>query len=69
MMFECESPAPKANRKELRNYDVHHYRTRNLIERFFARIKQFRRIATRYDKLAVRFEVFISTTAAFIWLA
>lgn len=60
---------PRANRKESRDYDIHHYRSRNLIERFFARIKQFRRIATRYDKLAVRFEAFISITAAFIWLA
>ena len=60
---------PRANRKESREYDVYHYRSRNLIERFFARIKQFRRIATRYDKLAIRFEAFISITAAFIWLA
>ncbi|MBL8430206.1 MAG: transposase, partial [Dechloromonas sp.] len=42
---------------------------RNLIERFFARLKQFRRIATRYDKLDIRFEAFISIAAALIWLA
>ena len=60
---------PRANRKEVRSYDAHVYKSRNLIERFFARIKQFRRIATRYDKLAVRFEAFISITAAYIWLA
>ena len=60
---------PRANRKESREYDVYHYRSRNLIERFFARIKHFRRIATRYDKLAVCFEAFVSITAAFIWLA
>lgn len=60
---------PLANRKEVREYDAHQYKSRNLIERFFARIKQFRRIATRYDKLAVRFEAFISIAAAFIWLA
>lgn len=60
---------PRANRKEVRSYDTHVYKSRNLIERFFARIKQFRRIATRYDKLAVRFEAFISITAAYIWLA
>lgn len=59
---------PRANRKEVRKYDVHHYKIRNLIERFFARIKQFRRIATRYDKLAVRFEAFISIAAALSWL-
>ncbi len=60
---------PRANRKEVKSYDTHVYKSRNLIERFFARIKQFRRIATRYDKLAVRFEAFISITAAYIWLA
>jgi transposase len=60
---------PRANRKEVRSYDTHVYKSRNLIERFFARIKQFRRIATRYDKLAVRFEAFISIAAAYIWLA
>lgn len=47
----------------------HRYKSRNLIERFFLRLKHFRRIATRYDKLAVRFEAFISIVAAFIWLA
>lgn len=60
---------PKAHRKEVRHYDTHVYKSRNLIERFFARIKQFRRIATRYDKLAVRFEAFISIAAAYLWLA
>lgn len=59
---------PRITRKEVRAYDVHRYKSRNVIERFFARIKQFRRIATRYDKLAVRFQAFISIVAAFIWL-
>lgn len=54
---------PRVNRKEARGYDIHYYKSRNLIERFFARIKQFRRIATRYDKLAGRFSVFIFVTA------
>lgn len=59
---------PRANRREIRDYDRHVYKSRNLIERFFARLKQFRRIATRYDKLAVRFEAFICVTASLIWL-
>ena len=59
---------PRANRKETRGYDQHVYKSRNLIERFFARLKQFRRIATRYDKLAVRFEAFICISASLIWL-
>lgn len=60
---------PKTNRKVLRDYDRHVYKSRNLIERFFAHLKQFRRIATRYDKLDIRFEAFISIAAALIWLS
>jgi transposase len=40
-----------------------------LIERFFARLKQFRRIATRYDKLAKSFLSFIHLACAFVCLA
>ena len=60
---------PKANRRDQRNWDAHHYKRRNLIERFFCRLKQLRRIATRYDKLMRRFESFIHLTAAVCWLA
>jgi transposase len=42
---------------------------RNLIERFFARIKHFRRIATRYDKLASSFLSFVHLACTFVWLA
>ena len=45
------------------------YRQRNLVERFFCRIKQFRRIGTRYDKLSERFASLIALCAAVIWLA
>jgi transposase len=41
---------PKANRTEQREYDKHLYKERNLVERFINRIKQNRRVATRYDK-------------------
>ncbi|MBP8867609.1 MAG: transposase, partial [Propionivibrio sp.] len=41
---------------------------RNLIERFFCRIKQFRRIATRYDKLANSFLAFVHLACAIVWL-
>lgn len=40
---------PRSNRLVQRHYDRHLYRTRNLIERFFNRLKHFRRVATRYD--------------------
>jgi len=41
---------PTLNRKIQREYDTHYYKERNLIERFFCRLKQFRGIATRYCK-------------------
>jgi transposase len=46
---------PKANRKTPICFSKHLYKARNLVERFFNKIKQFRRIATRYDKLAETF--------------
>ena len=46
----CVIP-PRKNRKEQREYHKDIYKNRNQIERFFNRLKQFRRIATRYDKL------------------
>jgi transposase len=59
---------PRSNRLHPRSFDRHIYRDRNLIERFFARIKHFRRIATRYDKLAKSFLSFIHIACAFVWL-
>lgn len=59
---------PTATRKVQRQFDRYQYRNRNMIERFFARIKQFRRVATRYDKLASRFASFIALTASLLWL-
>ena len=41
---------PKSNRKDQRDFDKHYYKDRNLIERFFCTLKQFRGIATRYCK-------------------
>lgn len=60
---------PRENRRQTRDYDQHKYKHRNLIERFFCRLKEFRRIATRYDKLASRFSAFIALVASFVWLA
>ena len=60
---------PRSNRLIQRSFDRHLYQDRNLIERFFARIKHFRRIATRYDKLASSFLSFVHLACAFIWLA
>lgn len=45
----------KSNRKHIHPFDEDRYRDRNVIERMFCRLKDFRRIATRYDKLARNF--------------
>ena len=57
---------PRSNRIEPRQYDRSAYRERNLIERFFNRIKHFRRIATRYDKLARSYLAFVRVVCAVI---
>ena len=44
------------------------HRARNLIERFFNKLKQCRRIATRYDKLAANYLAFINLASIRIWL-
>jgi putative transposase len=59
---------PKRNRKVQRTYDVHLYKERNLIERFFNKLKHFRRVATRYDKLLANFMGFVKLAAIAIWL-
>ena len=50
---------PKRNRKEPWDYDKQLYKQRNQVERLFRRLKRFRRIFTRYDKLDVIFLAFI----------
>jgi len=57
---------PKANRKTKREYDTELYKHRNLIERFFGRLKQFRRVATRFEKLSRRYAAFILLAAGMI---
>ncbi len=59
---------PRSNRLTQRKVDWHRYKARNLVERFFNRLKQFRRLATRYDKLARRFNAFLHLACAYIWL-
>ena len=57
---------PKANRKHKRDYDKDLYQARHLI--FFAKLKQFRAIATRYDKRAINFLAGIYLASIIIWL-
>lgn len=58
----------KSNRKIQRPYDKIIYRERNLIERLFNKLKHFRRLATRYDKIKTHFAAFIAIACAWLWL-
>jgi transposase len=55
-------------RKEAIPYDKKTYRQRNKVERLFNRLKRFRRVATRYDKLEETFLAFIHLTAALVMI-
>ena len=58
----------KSNSIDQRDYDRHLYKERHLIENFFAKLKQYRAIATRYDKLAQNFLSAIYLASTIIWL-
>src|SRR6201994_24948 len=57
---------PRSNRKVSIDYDKEMYRWRHLVENYFAKIKEFRSIATRYDKTAESFSANINLAAALI---
>jgi len=59
---------PKSTRKIKRDYDKELYKSRHLIENFYCKLKQYRAIATRYDKTARNFLAAIHLAAAIIWL-
>jgi transposase len=59
---------PKSNRNDPICFSPHLYRARNLVERFFNNIKQRRRIATRYDKLAANYLAFVQLASIRLWL-
>jgi transposase len=58
---------PRSNRKAPEHPDYRRYRDRNRIERMFGKLKQRRRIATRYDKTALSFASFLNLAAARLW--
>ncbi len=60
---------PRSHRLNPRTFDKHRYRARHLVENLFARLKQFRRLATRYDKLTVHFAAFIILASICVWMA
>ena len=55
-------------RKEQREVDAHLYRERNLCERFWSKAKQYRRVATRYEKKAANFLAFVKVAAMMVML-
>jgi transposase len=59
---------PRSCRNNSRDYDKELYRERNLVERFINKIKWFRRIFSRFDKLASRYLAFLHFVATIIWL-
>jgi transposase len=59
---------PRSNLKDQREFDRHLYKERNLVERFINRIKQFRRVATRYEKTARNFLAFVQVAAITVLL-
>ena len=59
---------PRSGRKSVRNYDRDLYKARHLIENFFCKLKHFRGIATRYDKLSRNFLAAVQFAAILIWL-
>jgi len=56
------------SRSQVIPYDKHVYEDRNLVERFFNKIKHFRRIATRYEKTALSFASMLFLVGVVIWL-
>ena len=58
----------KANRRQHRDFDRELYKARHLVENFFCKLKQFRAIATRYDKTARNFLAGVHLASVAIWL-
>ena len=71
MIMEVEAEVvipPRQNRKESREYDKHWYKERHLAECFINKIKHYRRIFSRFVKLAKRYLGFLSFVGTLIWL-
>lgn len=59
----------RKNRLEARDYDKILYQERNLVERLFQKLKHYRRIATRYERLARNYKAMLFLASTVIWLA
>jgi transposase len=58
----------KINRQVPRDFDRNLYKERNWVERFFQKLKHFRRLATRYERLARNYQAMLSLVSTVIWL-
>lgn len=58
----------KSNRKVAREHDKELYKERNHVERFFNRIKQYRGLATRYEKTAASYLAMLHLACVRLWL-
>jgi transposase len=65
----CHPSSQPDNRRRQQDTDKHLYQARHAVENFFAKLKQYRAIATRYDKTARNFLGGILLAASVIWLA
>lgn len=69
LSLEAEAVIPsRKGRKAPRAHDVDLYKERNKVERFFGRIKHYRRIATRYEKAVRNYESFLHVACIMTWL-
>ena len=72
-LIEAQGAVPnipaKSNRKWKPCFSKTLYRERNLVERFFSKLKHFRRVATRYDKLAENFLAMVKLASIRLWLS
>ncbi len=59
---------PRKNRKTVREYDPHIYKDRHWVECFMNKIKHYRRLFSRFEKLAKRFLGFLNFVGTLIWL-
>jgi transposase len=59
---------PRSNRKVMREYDTYIYKERHLVECFINKIKHYRRIFSRFEKLSTSYMGFLCFVGALIWL-
>jgi transposase len=59
---------PRSNRKTPRDYDKDIYKERNLVERLFQKLKEYRRVANRYERLALNYMTMLNLASTLIWL-